>query len=403
MKKRYNLFNLLYDVVNLVFIFTLYNDNFFVEKFGPLSLRVVFAGFIILNLRRMYKNITNRVLLKQLVPFLVFLLLSLFSLIINPGTNDPTKLTNNLLLLISMFVITICYINYNFDKVLYVVWVVTLSSVIILAFNSTINKWTFRKTGGTSDPNEFATQLLAFSMISIYLFRKNKNYIFVSISAMAFLYGLFQAASLSSFLAAFVLGIFILIKYLRFAFTKSIITVTIIAVVGIFAFISLQDKILDIQAIDNVLGRTEKTGTAKTRFQSWNAGLNMLVDKPILGVGMNNYAANSPKYTRENLSQDSVAPHNIYLKSLAESGLIVSLALIIFLFDMLTKYFRTIVNSDYFWIYLAVVAFLLMGFTLGLNYNKYLWLTFALLMNVQNQLYHYYKLFRLNKIQESLI
>ncbi len=351
----------------------------------------------------MYKNITNRVLLKQLVPFLVFLLLSLFSLIINPGTNDPTKLTNNLLLLISMFVITICYINYNFDKVLYVVWVVTLSSVIILAFNSTINKWTFRKTGGTSDPNEFATQLLAFSMISIYLFRKNKNYIFVSISAMAFLYGLFQAASLSSFLAAFVLGIFILIKYLRFAFTKSIITVTIIAVVGIFAFISLQDKILDIQAIDNVLGRTEKTGTAKTRFQSWNAGLNMLVDKPILGVGMNNYAANSPKYTRENLSQDSVAPHNIYLKSLAESGLIVFLALIIFLFDMLTKYFRTIVNSDYFWIYLAVVAFLLMGFTLGLNYNKYLWLTFALLMNVQNQLYHYYKLFRLNKIQESLI
>ncbi|RJP73849.1 MAG: O-antigen ligase family protein [Ignavibacteriales bacterium] len=401
MKKRYNLFNLLYDVVNLVFIFTLYNDNFFVEKFGPLSLRVVFAVFIILNLRRMYKNITNRVLLKQLIPFLVFLLLSLSSLMINPGTNDPTKLTNNLLLLISMFVITVCYINYNFDKVLYMVWVVILSSVIILAFNSTINKWTFRKTGGTADPNEFATQLLAFSMISIYLFRKNRNYIFVSISAMAFLYGLFQAASLSSFLAAFVLGIFILIKYLRFAFTKSIITVTILAVVGIFAFISLQDKILDIQAIDNVLGRTEKTGTAKTRFQSWNAGLNMLVDKPILGVGMNNYAVNSPKYTRENLSQDSVAPHNIYLKSLAESGLIVFLSLVIFLFDMLTKYFRTIVNSDYFWIYLAVVAFLLMGFTLGLNYNKYLWLTFALLMNVHNQIYHHYKLIRLNKIQES--
>jgi O-antigen ligase len=300
-----------------------------------------------------------------------------------------------------MFVITVCYINHSFDKVLYIVWIVILSSVVILAFNSTINRWTFRKTGGTADPNEFATQLLSFIMISIYLFRKNKNYIFISVSSIAFLYGLFQAASLSSFLAAFVIGIFIFIKYLRFAFTKSLITVSILVVVGVFIFISLQDKILDIQAIDNVLGRTEKTGTAKTRFQSWNAGLNMLIDKPILGVGMNNYSANSPKYTRESLSQDSVAPHNIYLKSIAESGLIVFLSLVIFLFDLLTKYFRTIVNTDYFWVYLAVVAFLLMGFTLGLNYNKYLWLTFALLMNVHNQIFHQHKLIRLNKIQEN--
>ncbi len=401
MKRRYSLFNLLYDVVNFVFIFTLYNDNFFVEKFGPLSLRVVFTGFIILNLRRIYKNITNRILLKQLVPFLVFLLLSLFSLIINPGTNDTTKLTNNLLLLISMFVITVCYINHPFEKVLYLIWIVIITSVIILVFNSTISRWTFRKTGGTSDPNEFATQLLSFIMISIYLFRKNKSYIFITISVITFLYGLFQAASLSSFLAAFVLGIFILIKYLRFAFTKSIITVSILAVVGVFIFISLQDRILNIQAVENVLGRTEKTGTAKTRFQSWNAGLNMLVDKPMLGVGMNNYSANSPKYTRESLSKDSVAPHNIYLKSLAESGLIVFFSMIIFFFDMLTKYFRSIVNSDYYWIYLSVVAYLLMGFTLGLNYNKYLWLTFALLLNVHNQIFYRNKLIRLNQIQEN--
>lgn len=398
MKKNYSLYNLLYDTINFIFIFTLYNDNFFVERFGPFSLRIVFAVLILMNLRRLYKNITNRIILRQIIPFLVFLMLSLSSLIINPGTNDPTRLTNNLLLLTSIFVITVCYINQHFDKVLYLIWVVILSSVIILAFNTTINKWTFRKTGGTSDPNEFAAQLLSFILLSIYLFRKNKNYVFIGVSGIAFLYGIFQAASLSSFLAAFAIGIFILAKYLRFAFTKSIITTIILFVVGAFVFISLQDKILNIPAVDNVLGRTEKGGTAKTRFQSWNAGLNMFIDKPILGVGMNNYSNNSPKYTRENLSKDSVAPHNIYLKSLAESGLIVFISMIIFLFDVLTKYFRTIINSDYFWIYLAVVAFLLMGFTLGLNYNKYLWLTIALLMNVHLQIFFQNKSIRVNKI-----
>ncbi|MCX6149940.1 MAG: O-antigen ligase family protein [Ignavibacteriales bacterium] len=387
MQLSFKLYNYFYDIINFVFIFSLFNDNYFAQAFGSNSLRAIFALFILFNLKRLYKNFTNPVLLKELIPFFIFLSLNFFILIINPGSDDKIHLLNNFLLLIAMFVITVVYINCDFNKVIYFIWIAILLSVIILVFNKSISQWTFRKTGGTNDPNEFATQLLSFIALSIFLFRKNKNYFFLIISVIAFVYAILQAASLSSFLAFGVISVFVLLRYMRLAFAKSLVTAVIALVLFGFIFLTFQDNILKMKSVNNVMGRTEKTQTAQSRFKSWNAGLNMFVDKPFLGVGMNNYGDNSPKYSKVYLAKDAVAPHNVYLKALAETGILVFFSFIIFLLDLFTKHFKRIISTDFFWIYLASISYMLMGFTLGLNYNKYLWLTLALLMNVHIQIY----------------
>lgn len=99
------------------------------------------------------------------------------------------------------------------------------------------------------------------------------------------------------------------------------------------------------------------------------------------------YAENSPKYSSVYLSEDSVAPHNLFIELIAECGIIIFLAFMIFLYDLMSKYFRIIVHTKYFWLYMSLVAYLLMGLTLGVTYNKFLWLSIAMLMNIQHLLH----------------
>ena len=74
--------------------------------------------------------------------------------------------------------------------------------------------WTFRKSGGTGDPNTFAAEVLVFIFTTVYLFLHNKNRTFLILSIMAFLYGIFYAGSKSAFLALAVILILLMFKYL---------------------------------------------------------------------------------------------------------------------------------------------------------------------------------------------
>jgi O-antigen ligase len=234
-----------------------------------------------------------------------------------------------------------------------------ICSSVIAFFNSPISEWTFRKTGGTGDPNEFASQVISFLFISIYLFHKNKNVFFIIISVIAFLYSILFAASMSSFIALGAMAVFVLLRFFSLSFVKSLVISSLAIIVVIMSLVIFQDKLESMPIVNNILGRTENTKTADTRFNSWSAGLRMIADKPLLGVGMHQYGRFSPKYSRVYLSEDSVAPHNLFLEIIAESGAIVFFSFMFFLFILLSKYFSTIVHSDYFWIYMAVVGYFL--------------------------------------------
>lgn len=379
---RVNYRSLLLDIINFIFIFSLFNDKFLVVRFGENTLRLLFVVFLFFNSVKIYRNLTNKSIMREMIPINIFLSLTIVLALINSPAGDWGKLFNNFLLIFAAFIIVVYYINYDRKKFMYFIWIAMIISVVILITNTTLSKYTFRKTGGTGDPNEFASQLLSFLFISIFLFRENRKILFMVISGAAFTYSIFFAGSMSSFLMLGVLTVFIVFRYLRLSVAKSLIGISTASLLLIIVLFSYHKEIAELKPVKNVLIRSEKSGTAVNRLHSWYAGIFMFADKPITGVGMNQYHIYSPKYAKAYLSKDSIAPHNLYIKVLAESGIIVFIALMFFLFDLMSKHFAKIISSDYFWIYMSVTAFLLMGLTLGLTYNKYLWLSFALLMNI---------------------
>lgn len=383
---RYNYREIFVDFINLLFVFSLFNDKFLVIRLGENILRVIFLIFLLVNAIKIYRNLTNRLFIRDMIPLFVYLSLTFVVTLLNSPSGDWNKVFNNFLLLFAAFTIVAYFINYDNKKIMYMIWIAMIISVIILVSNTTLSKYTFRKTGGTGDPNEFASQLLAFLFIAIYLFKANRKPLFILISGIAFTYSIFFAGSLSSFLMLSIMTVFIVFRYLKLSFVKSIVGITTAIILIAMILLSYHEQIENLQPVKNVLIRSEKSGTAINRMQSWYAGIFMFADKPLLGVGMNEYHVFSPKYAKAYLSKDSIAPHNLYIKVLAESGIIVFITMILFLFDLMSKNFSKIISSDYFWIYMSVVAFLLMGLTLGLTYNKYLWLSFALLMNIHLQI-----------------
>lgn len=382
MKKLYRQ---LINIINFIFIFGIYNDNFTVDHLGANALKLIFLLFILFNLPAIIRNIATSELMSNLMPFFLFASLVFFSMLIGlpAGKDLVPRLAENMMLIISMVIIMIYFIDYDLKKTLWFIWITMASSSLIAFFNSPITQWTFRKTGGTGDPNEFASQVLTFLFISIFLFKENKNIPFLIVSLAAFTYSILFAGSMSAILMLVVLMSFVMIRFMKMSFTKSMIIILITLTAGLTSMIVLKDKLENVEVINNILGRTSNTGTADTRFHSWEAGLKMITERPLTGVGMREYAVYSPKYSSKYLGPDSVAPHNLYIEIMAESGLIVFFAFALFLTDLLSRSFGAIIHSDYFWIYLAAVSYLLMGMTIGITYNKFFWITLALLRQVQ--------------------
>lgn len=276
-----------------------------------------------------------------------------------------------------MISIVIYFSNYRLDKILYFIWLSMVVSILICYFNEPLSEWSFRKSGGTGDPNEFATQVLSFMFISIYLFKNNHSRIFIFSSSVLFIYGLFMAGSKSSFL---ILGILIIIIVLRnyqsFLNYKSFVLILIL----LFAFNAINFN--NIKMINNMLERSKKSGTEYTRINSWIAGYHMLEDNVILGVGINNYADYTRQYAEVFLADDAIAPHNVFVKLVAESGIIVFLSFIIFIVILMLSNIRSILLSRYEYLWYATLSTILMGLTLGITYEKYFWISIAIMMQI---------------------
>ena len=163
--------DLLKNIALFLLVFALINDNFVVAYAGGNALKVIFAFFILVHAKDlMYdffkpKNIT----VKFFYLFIFIITLIAFTDIFL----GYVTLLQALFVIVGMVVIFeyTTYID-SFDKLLYFIWISMIFSAILAVFSDPITPWTFRKTGGTGDPNEFATQLLATMAITIYLFTK---------------------------------------------------------------------------------------------------------------------------------------------------------------------------------------------------------------------------------------
>lgn len=374
------LFNYM-DLFTFLVIFSFYNDAFIVDLFGENSLKIIYVIFFVLNIKKIIFNF--RFLAgsqyRMLFLFLFSLVVSYLVESIIYGVSD--KIVNVFFLIFIIIIIVTYFSFYPLKKLLYMVWISVMISIVIAYFSEPVSEWTFRKAGGTSDPNEFAAQLLTFLFISIFLYLNNKNRIFLLTSIIFFIYGIFIAGSKSSFA---ILGIILLFYFIKNIKLKYILNLKFF-VIMLVALISLNYINFDkFKLVDNMLKRTESEGTAYTRMNSWIAGLHMVEERPIVGFGISEYSHFSSKYSEVKLAESSMAPHNIYVQLIAESGIIVLFIFLMFLYSLMLNNWKLVAKSKYIFLWYSTFSILLMGLTLGLTYEKYLWLSLTIILNVNN-------------------
>lgn len=371
------------DFFIFMLIFSFFNDNFMVSHFGGQSLKLLFILFYAFYIFNFIQNFQfmNTMQYKLFFLFWVFdLILLLFEMLF--GWNVDFAPAG--FMLIAIVSIILYFTRYPILKMLYMIWISVMVSVVICHFNQPLDEWTFRTSGGTEDPNEFATQLLAFLFGSFYLFLHNRSKFFIILSISFFFYGLFKAGSMSSFL---VLGMIGSLNILRLFMLKPQLFLNgkALTLLVLLAISATQIDITKIEAVNNMLNRTKDTGTADFRMHSWVAGKHMIENNPVFGIGVNEFGHNTPLYQEGHLVGTSPEPHNLYIKLFAESGSFTFIFFMVFITYILTVHFKQLFYADEWLIFSMLISSLLMGLTLGFLYDKYFWLFIALVMNVNQQ------------------
>ncbi len=369
------------DFTLLLLIFSFINDNLVVEMAGGNSLKAIFGLFVLVNITDIVISFTkgsNRVI----TTFFIFIAVMTVLMLVSVMTYENTTLSAGLMVVVSILIVFM-YIAYydDLDKLLYFIWFAVIVSATVSLFNDPVNQWTFRRSGGTMDPNEFSAHLLMAISITVYLFYKNKNYIFLLGSLGLFIYTLLFAGSKSAMLTLAVLVLFSIYKKFGFLL-KNIFSFKGFVALAIIIAISTQVNFSSISAISGMQERAQSQGTANQRFISWDAGIRMAEDNFLIGVGFDVYEDIVGRYATDFLAEGSHAPHNIFIKLIAEAGIFSFIAFVIFLYYLFSTYYKEITKSQYFWIYLAASSNILIGLTLSSTYEKYFWLALALLANI---------------------
>ena len=371
-----NVIMLFRNVVNFLYIFSIVNDNFMVEHFGPLSLKIMFVIFFVANFMALfrfnYKTKVNKC-------FIVLIGMLALSYVFN--LRNYNDIQQPLLSILSMLMIFVVASTYRNPKILLKFFLISVffSSLLCINSDTTLTEYTFRKTGGTGDPNEFSTMLLVSIGYLIGRFRSHYSVIYKLIQIMAvivYLIALFMAGSKSAMLVLAILALiyFILLLKKRSFKSKVKITLSYIVMFSMLAFILWN---LNPEMIVNVLDRFEDNSSAGERFISWAAGFQMWMKSPLVGIGPQNYV-NMIAQNYSYIAEASRAAHSIYVQSLVEVGLLGFIPFIVFITYLIKNSIRGFLQIEYI---LGLLCILVMGATLASFYEKYVWLYFGIICN----------------------
>ena len=369
------------DVSLFLMIFVSFNDFFSMNVAGDNIIKIVWALFVAIHVYD-YKVMLSTQKSKPIRAFYLFmgvlLVVTLLSNILYFNDTLSVAVTR----MLSIFTLFV-YFSYTkeLNKVLYMLWVIMIFSSIVAYFSAPLDLYTFRKTGATEDPNEFAAQLLVIIFVTVYLFQKNKNWFFLLGSLGIFTYTLLFAGSKSSFI--FLALTLVLIFIFRF---KTII-IQLFSAKGIIAMLILVSVLsvgimMSGTAVKGLKGRANKTGTLQERLIVWRAGGEMIRDHFYMGVGFGEFKNVSWRYVKDFLPEEARPSHNNFIKIFAESGVFAFLAYLFFIGSLFLSRFREIRQSDYFWLYLGSLSMFLMGLTVPSLHHKDYWIGLALVSNV---------------------
>lgn len=372
------------DFFIFVLVFSFYNDNFMVEHFGTQALKALFFLFYLFYFFTFVQNFKTMTDTQDKM-FFAFFLFDITLLLIQMFFGWNVSFAPAGFMLIAILSVILYFSRYPLQKLLYMVWISMMASVVICYFSPPLDEWTFRKSGGTDDPNEFSTQLLIFLFAAFYLYTQNKSKLFLAVSIVFFTYGILHAASMSSFLMLGVLGLLGIIRLLFikpqiFFSTKTLLVLLLISAVA------TQINPIKFEVVSNILSRTKDTGTAGFRMHSWIAGKHMVEKNPLLGVGVDEFRANEYKYEEGHMLGSSPSPHNVYIKLIAESGIVIFLLFVLFIGTIIVSNLKILFYTNEWWLMMILFSSLLMGLTLGFLYDKFFWISIALMMNINYEL-----------------
>lgn len=190
------------------------------------------------------------------------------------------------------------------------------------------------KWGPEGDPNYLAAAAVLCLPIAYYLFISSKrrfDRLFVLACALPIVGALLVGASRGGLLALVVACAVVLFQSRRKR-AKFIVLGGVLAVLFMVSPVSPVRRLLHPTAIG--------IGSENDRLELWNAGLRMIEDHPLTGIGLGNFRAEVPAYLLPGERIDFIA-HNTYIEVAATMGIP---GLLLFVW-ILTATFRSLVRT----------------------------------------------------------
>lgn len=375
------LFKYLKDFSLFFLLFVSFNDFFSIELTGYYIIKAALALFVVVHINDYLEMISSRSSIAIRGFYTFMLVLAVVTIASNLLYFDNT-LVVGITRMFSIFALFI-YFSYTkeLDKVLYMLWAIMIFSSIVAYFSAPLDLYTFRKTGATEDPNEFAAQLLVILFVTVYLFQKNKNWFFLLGSLGIFTYTLLFAGSKSAFIFLALILLFIFIARFKNIISHMFSAKGLVATIVLAGVISA-GIMMSGTAVEGLKGRAQKTGTFEQRLIVWRAGGEMIRDHFFIGVGFGEFKNVSGRYVKDFLAEEARPSHNNFVKIFAESGVFAFLTFTFFILALFMTRFYEIVRSDYYWLYLASLSMVLMGLTVPSLHHKDFWIALAIVSNV---------------------
>lgn len=370
-------------VLIYIIIFQILNDSLVVAYFGEYALKFNFLIFILVNVKDFfsikYSLVINRYFLLLIISFLISFLVNMDSFI---------DIATPIFLIISVFASFVIFSQQKNVKHIFFALIISalVSSFYCILREDTITQWTFRKSGGMQDPNEFSTSILVVLGLvwALFIIHK-KRLILVAGLSIIFALGLLFAGSKTALFVFTILTLVFLLQLIKTykGIDKIKTTFLVLSLFAIsFAFIGFYF----FELIEMFLLRFESNSTGNARVDTWVAGMTIFKNNFIFGVGPSNFA-NTLSFTRPSLPDADLEVHNMFLKILYESGIFGFILFALFFKNIISK----VIKAKSILIILMSLPLLLMGLSLPLIFDKYTWLIIGLAANPYIIYYEFYE------------
>ncbi len=252
-----------------------------------------------------------------------------------------------------------------------------------------------RLTGPIGDPNFYGMILVSIVPLAIYYFLDEKRVVLRGIAGLTMLLLLFAIINTYSRGAFLALGVTIVFIAIERRVSPSFLIGGGLVLLLMLPFLpgSFGERMSSLLA----LGAPSETAVKEEssfrgRTSEALSGLLMFVDRPLLGVGINNYPNNYQKYSSQ-LGLDSRTterdPHSLYIEALAETGIIGFSVFSLFLTTLMVSIHRARKKLQQMNLHpktqrglialqMSLIAFLIASIFLHGAFIRYLWLLVAL-------------------------